>query len=61
MTAGENLLVKRERLWVAVTGAPGIGCAHSEAIDIGTVEWRRIDRGNDVTGKHAGTNICQRY
>ena len=36
-----------------VAGAGGIGGAHREAVDIGAVERRRIDRGDDVVRQHA--------
>src|SRR5262249_31741275 len=60
VTTGDNLFVKRERLWISVTGAPSICCAQRKAIHVGPVERWCISCGHDVTCKHAGVSTCQR-
>ena len=58
--AGDHLGVKRKPLRRAVAGADRIGGAHGEAVDIGAVERRHIDRRDHVGGKHARQRGAQR-
>ena len=50
--AGDHFGIERKPLACAIAGTRGIGGAHGKAVDIGTVERRRIDRRNDVGGKN---------
>ena len=53
MAAGDHLGVERELLWCVVGGARGVGSAQREAVDIGAVERRHVDRRGEIGGEHA--------
>ena len=40
---------------------PGVGGANGKAIDVRTVERRRIDRGDHIMGEHARARLGKRY
>ena len=51
--AGDHFGIERKAFWRAVAGTRGVGGAHRKAVDIGTVERRRIDRRDHVGREHA--------
>ena len=53
--------LSRKIFGVGVAGADGIGRAQREAVDIGAVERRRIDRGHHVVRQHARERVGQRH
>ena len=53
-TAGDHFGIEREAFRRPVAGADGVGGAHSEAVDVGAVEWRRIDRRDNIGCEHTG-------
>ena len=61
MAAGDHLGVERELLWCVVGGARGVGSAQREAVDIGAVERRHVDRRREIGGEHAAERRCETH
>ena len=59
--AGDHFGIERQALWPAVAGAGSVGGAHGEAVNIGAVERRRIDRRDHVAGQDARQRGRQRH
>ena len=61
MAAGDHFGVERQPLRRDVACAGAVGRAQREAVDVGAVERRRIDRGHDVFGEHAVERLGKRH
>ncbi len=61
VAAGDHLGIEREHFRMAIAGAEGVGGAHGEAVHIGAVERRRIDRRHHVLGQHAAERGGKRH
>ena len=53
MAAGDHLGVERELLRRAIRRAGRVGGAEGEAVDIGAVERRHVDRRGKIARQHA--------
>ncbi len=58
--ASHDLGVERKPPRRAVAGADDVGGAQCEAVDVGAIERRRVDRRNRVGCQHAGERSRQR-
>ena len=61
MAAGDHLGVERDLLRRAVGCAGGVGRAQREAVDIGAVERRHVDRRREIVRQHAAERGCERH
>ena len=59
--ASDHFGVERQALRRAVASAGGVGRTHGKAVDIGAIEWRRVDRRDHVDRKHAGERSGKRH
>ena len=53
MAAGDHLGVERDLLRRAIGGAGRVGRADREAVDVGAVERRHVDRRGEIARQHA--------
>ena len=60
VAAGDHLGVERELLRRGVGRARGVGGAQREAVDIGAVERRHVDRRGEIGGQHAAERRRER-
>ena len=61
VAAGDHFGVEHQPLGRAVAGAEGVGRTQREAVDIGAIEWRRVDRGDHIMREHTRERSRKRH
>ncbi len=61
IAGGDHFGIEPENFRLAVAGADGIGRTQGEAVHVGAVEGRRIDRRHHVVREHACERERQRH